>query len=113
MIPLSIAGLVFGAIVTYAAMMLNSKPEKRETWGILIIIFSILSVVTGGGFGIGLVLGIIGGIMGMTWKEPYEVKPITYRVAEPSEISRFCVECGRQVSSDVKFCPHCGKEMPE
>jgi len=25
---------------------------------------------------------------------------------------RFCVICGRAVSSDAKFCSHCGKELP-
>lgn len=27
-------------------------------------------------------------------------------------IQRFCVQCGRPVSSDAKFCPNCGKELP-
>ncbi len=65
-------GLIFGLIVIISALMLNSKPEQHSTWGILIIVFSALSVFGSamGGFGIGLILGLIGGILGVTWKSP-------------------------------------------
>jgi hypothetical protein len=38
----------------------------------LIIVFSVLSVFGSamGGFGIGLILGVIGGIFAVTWKTP-------------------------------------------
>jgi len=67
-----ILGLIFGAIVIISAFMLNSKPHEHSTWGTLIVIFSVLSVFGGmmGGFGIGLILGLIGGILGITWKPP-------------------------------------------
>ncbi len=67
---IGILGLIFGAIVIISAIMLNSKPEQHSTWGILIVAFSVLSVFGGamGGFGIGLVLGLIGGILAITWK---------------------------------------------
>jgi len=28
-------------------------------------------------------------------------------------VTRVCTSCGRSVSPGVKFCPHCGKEIPE
>ncbi|MGA2791893.1 MAG: DUF6114 domain-containing protein [Candidatus Bathyarchaeia archaeon] len=67
---LGVLGLIFGLIVIISALMLNSKPEQHSTWGILIIVFSVLSVFGSamGGFGIGLILGLIGGILGVTWK---------------------------------------------
>jgi uncharacterized membrane protein YjjB (DUF3815 family) len=57
--------------------MLNKKPEEHNTWGTLIIVFSVLSVFGGamGGFAAGLILGLIGGILAITWKAP--VKPTT------------------------------------
>ncbi len=69
---LGIMGLIFGLIVIISALMLNSKPEQHSTWGILIVIFSVLSVFGSamGGFGLGLVLGLIGGILAITWKPP-------------------------------------------
>jgi hypothetical protein len=67
-----ILGLIFGIIVIISAFMLNSKPQEHSTWGILIVMFSVLSIFGGtmGGFGVGLILGLIGGILGITWKPP-------------------------------------------
>jgi multisubunit Na+/H+ antiporter MnhG subunit len=52
--------------------MLNSKPQEHTTWGILIIVFAVLSIFGSamGGFGVGLILGIIGGILAMAWQAP-------------------------------------------
>jgi hypothetical protein len=65
-----ILGLIFGTIVIVSALMLNRKPEQHSTWGVLIVLFSVLSILGGamGGFGLGLVLGLIGGILSITWK---------------------------------------------
>ncbi len=67
---LGILGLIFGAIVIISAIMLNSRPQEHSTWGTLILIFSVLSIFGSamGGFGIGLILGIIGGVLAITWK---------------------------------------------
>jgi len=58
---IAVIGLICGALVLLGAVMLHTKPENRRTWGIMIIVFSIPSVVTGGGFIVGFILGIIGG----------------------------------------------------
>jgi hypothetical protein len=70
-----VVGVVFGVIVIISALMLNSKPEQHSTWGTLIVIFSVLSVFGSamGGLGIGLILGLIGGILAITWK-PMEAR---------------------------------------
>jgi flagellar biosynthesis protein FlhB len=39
------------------------------------------------------------------------VPPAVPSVTETAPSLRFCVQCGRQISQDVKFCPYCGKEM--
>jgi hypothetical protein len=69
---LGVLGLIFGLIVIISALMLNNKPEQHSTWGILIIVFSVLSIFGSamGGFGIGLILGVIGGILAVTWTKP-------------------------------------------
>jgi len=65
-----ILGLVFGIIVIISALMLNRRPHEHTTWGILILVFSVLSAFGSmmGGFSIGVLLGLIGGILAITWK---------------------------------------------
>ena len=67
---LGILGLIFGLIVIVSAIMLNIRPEQHSTFGILIVIFSVLSIFGSamGGFGVGLILGLIGRVLAITWK---------------------------------------------
>jgi Family of unknown function (DUF6114) len=68
---LAVVGLLIGLLTIVGAVMLRSKPESAHTWGILIIVFSVISLVTGGGgFIIGFILALIGGILALTWKPP-------------------------------------------
>jgi hypothetical protein len=56
------------ALVVIVGGFLIYMPGKETIGGIMVIIFSIVSIVIGGGFLIGLILGIIGGILGLTKK---------------------------------------------
>jgi len=60
--PFWAVGLVSGIIVTFSAVMHYSRPKESTIWGVLILVFSIVSIVGAmGGFLAGLILGIIGG----------------------------------------------------
>jgi hypothetical protein len=61
-------GLVSGVIVLISAVMLLANLGQRRTWGILILVFSILSFVGLGGFVAGAILGMVGGILTLRWK---------------------------------------------
>jgi len=61
-------GLVCGAVVLLSASMLLANVGRRRTWGTLILVFSVLSFVGLGGFIIGAILGIAGGILTLRWK---------------------------------------------
>jgi hypothetical protein len=63
-------GLVCGSVVLISAAMLLAKVGQRRTWGILILVFSVLSFVGLGGFVVGAILGIIGGVLVLRWKPP-------------------------------------------
>ncbi len=64
----SIIGLSSGALVILGAVMLYSRPFEKDLWGGVIIAFSILGILGGmGGFMIGLVLGIVGGVLALAW----------------------------------------------
>ena len=69
MTGVSLIGLVSGIIVTIGAVMLNTRPTEHATWGTLILIFSIISFVSMGGFFVGAILGIIGGAFAISWRE--------------------------------------------
>jgi len=61
-------GLISGAIVLGSGVMLQVNPNRRRAWGVLILVFSVLSFLGTGGFIVGAVLGIVGGILALTWK---------------------------------------------
>ena len=60
--------LVSGIIVLVSAVMLLSNLGQRKTWGVLILVFSILSFIGFGGFFAGAILGMVGGILTLRWK---------------------------------------------
>lgn len=64
---LAAVGLIFAFLVIIGAILIYT-PGKETIGGILVIIFSILSILVGGGFFIGLILGIIGGALGLAKK---------------------------------------------
>jgi hypothetical protein len=62
---ISVIALICGALILFAAIMLRIKPENKKAWGILITVFAIPSVITGGGFIIGFILSIVGGFLAL------------------------------------------------
>jgi len=67
MIVFSIIGLIAGVLVLISAMNLSSQ-SNVSTWGTLIIVFSVISFIGGGGFLIGGILGLVGGILAIISK---------------------------------------------
>jgi len=61
-------GLVSGIIVLLGAVMLHSQPHQAYTWGIIILVFSVLSLFGMGGFIVGSILGVVGGALALIWK---------------------------------------------
>lgn len=62
-------GLICGIGVIIGAVMINSaEPSRVKTGSILVLVFSIISFLSGGGFYIGLILGLVGGILGLVWR---------------------------------------------
>jgi len=71
-----LAGIVFGIVVMVSSLMLYNNPIDHSKWGLLILIFSVLSIFGSAmaGFGVGLILGVLGGILALTWKPPTRPK---------------------------------------
>jgi hypothetical protein len=62
-----VIAIVFAIIILFGAYLIYS-PGKQVAGGIIVIVFSALSIITGGGWLIGLILGLIGGIQGLLKK---------------------------------------------
>lgn len=63
------AGIATGIVVIVGAVLMYSKPSSSTAWGVVILVLSIVSWVTAlGGFVIGFLLGLIGGILGIVYK---------------------------------------------
>jgi hypothetical protein len=61
-------GLASGIIVLASAVLLLTNRSQARTWGVLILVFSVLSFLGLGGFAVGAILGIVGGILTLRWK---------------------------------------------
>ena len=61
-------GLASGIMIIIGSLMLYSRPKEATVWGTIIVAFSVISLVGMGGFFVGFVLGLIGGILALTWK---------------------------------------------
>lgn len=87
-------GILMGILIVLAATLAYKRTQEKTIWGIAIIIASLVSFfVILGGYVVGFVFGMVGGILYLVW--------------EPAETKR-CVRCGRDISHDSIFCPYCG-----
>jgi len=68
-IPDTVA-LIFGILIIIGAVKIISGDLQRvRTWGVIVLIFSILSLFTSSnGLIIGPILGVIGGAFALNWK---------------------------------------------
>ncbi len=64
----SVIEIISGILVLIGAIMLYNEPSREYTWGILILVFSVLSFFGMGGFMLGALLGVVGGVLALTWK---------------------------------------------
>ena len=71
-----VVGMIMGLVMIVGGFMLYSKPSSAKMWGIIVLILSILSWITAlGGFVIGFILGLIGGILAITFKSAPSASP--------------------------------------
>jgi hypothetical protein len=56
------------AAVLAGSVLLLFKPGMHKLWGLLILVFSLVAVIGGGGFFLGTILGLVGGLLAILWK---------------------------------------------
>ncbi len=66
MIFTSIIAVVSGIILITGGLMIRANPRDTSLWGVIILIFSIISFLGGGGFIAGSLIGLVGGIIAIT-----------------------------------------------
>jgi hypothetical protein len=59
--------IVFAILILVGAFLIYS-PGKETIGGIIVLVFAVLSILTGGGWLAGLILGIVGGVLGLIKK---------------------------------------------
>lgn len=66
-------GLLVGALTLIMGVLMIAVPSGHTVWGVLAIVFALVSIVVAlGGFIIGFILTLVGGILAVTWKAPVE-----------------------------------------
>lgn len=70
---LAALSVVSGIAVLAGAVMIYTRPSRVSTWGLLVLVFSMLAFFGTGMAFFGAILGVIGGILAMVWKP--EVAP--------------------------------------
>lgn len=64
-----IVGIIFGILVIVFGQRMYRDPGN-QAWAVLVILFSLLSFIgAAGGFVIGAILGLVGGILGLVSKK--------------------------------------------
>jgi len=108
-------GVVLGAVVVIFGALTYARPHHHVVFGVVVVVASLLSVVAYWGFVIGLVLGLVGGVLAITWTPPLPLVaawgglPL---VPAPPTPGRACLQCGFLTTRDARFCPHCGRPLP-
>ena len=65
---LTVVGIASGVMVILGSVMVYTHPSESQLWGAIILAFSVVSIIGGmGGFLVGLVLGVVGGVLALTW----------------------------------------------
>jgi hypothetical protein len=98
--------LTSGILVVLGTTLGYVRPQQGITWGIVVIVFGVLSVFgfTFGGFVIGMALAITGGAL--------QVAIGSSGPLSAAGGQRACLGCGMLIDRDFAHCPHCGHAMP-
>jgi hypothetical protein len=76
---LGIVSIIIGVMVIVGALLLR-KPDRARQGAITVIVFSAISILSGGGFIVGLIFGVIGGVLALTNYSPESQSPAKNRI---------------------------------
>lgn len=68
---LFLLGLATGLLTILVGFLMIAAPSAHTLWGVLAVLFALVSIpVAFGGFLVGFLLTLIGGILALAWKRP-------------------------------------------
>lgn len=111
----SFLGVLVGLLLLVCAWMLRRTHRWTSAIGVLIVLLAGASLpFTLGGFGLGFVLALVGGILAILWKPSAHGPMFVYTTpagAAPNlpSLQRVCPTCGAMSSPGSTFCSKCGK----
>ena len=71
-------GLLIGALICLVGLLMIAVPSAHGVWGALAIIFALVSLPFAlGGFLVGFLLAIVGGVLALHWRPPPPDRVIT------------------------------------
>lgn len=108
---LGIFAMGAGVVVILLASFLVLDPRHPFGYGVTVIALSLLSVFGGGGFYVGLALGVLGGIW-MLYVEPLksDAESSRVRLSAPLQEDQRCGRCAKLYSGSTSECPFCGAQ---
>ena len=113
-------GSICGILIIGLAVAFHSRPTFTKIGGALVIVFAIVSIpFTFGGFVIGFILAIIGGILAIIWKPAPPPAPAPARVQaapqthtiEREVVKVRCRYCGNLGDERDGKCSRCGAAL--
>jgi len=100
--------LAVGFVVVLLAALLLIDPSRPTTIGIAIAVLSLVSYFGGGGFFVGLILGVVGGIWALYVQPSGERAPEAAADLSTTRVrDQRCSKCGRTFSGAATQCPFC------
>lgn len=70
--------ILSGILVLVSAVVMSFRTHQYAAWGTIILVFSVVGLFAGGNFltGVGSVLGIIGGLLAITYRPASRSVPV-------------------------------------
>lgn len=103
-------GVLLGFLLVGLSFAMFFQPDHHLAYGIAIIVVSLMSAITGAGFILGLILGLVGGILAVLF-QPSEDLELPGGLPSRSPWGRRCENCSEWVTGQFSYCPHCGSPM--
>ncbi len=98
-------GAFLGFLVVVLAIAMFVEPDYHLGSGVAILAISLISIFAGGGFFLGLLLGVVGGILGIIFQPTEDLDFLETLTGSRAR----CPRCQAVLPGDgAKFCARCG-----